>query len=62
MSHWSGVIFRSGMSTLKESGWWKLIHDSPPEDLIASVPSKIFPLWIKVKPNLVEIKKKNYNR
>ena len=41
MSHWSGVIFRSGLSTLKESGWWKLMKDLPPADLIASVPSTI---------------------
>ena len=41
MSHWSGVIFRSGLSTLKESGWWKLMKDLPPADLISSVPSSI---------------------
>ena len=41
MSHWSGVIFRSGLVTLKESGWWKLISDEQPRDLLASAPNSI---------------------
>ena len=41
MSHWSGVIFRSGLTTLKESGWWKLISDELPRDLLASAPSSV---------------------
>ena len=41
MSHWSGVIFRSGLVSLKESGWWKLISDEQPRDLLASAPSSI---------------------
>ena len=44
MSHWSGVIFRSGLVTLKESGWWKLISDNAPTDIISNAPSK----YIKV--------------
>ena len=41
MSHWSGFIFRSGLTSLKESGWWKLISDEPPRDLLAIAPSTI---------------------
>ena len=41
MSHWSGVIFRSGLVTLKESGWWKLISEEQPRDLLDSAPSSI---------------------
>ena len=41
MSHWSGVIFRSGLTSLRESGWWKLISDEPPRDLLSSAPSSI---------------------
>ena len=41
MSHWSGVIFRSGLVSLKESGWWKLISEEQPRDLLASAPSSI---------------------
>ena len=41
MSHWSGVIFRSGLVTLKESGWWKLISEEQPRDLLASAPTSI---------------------
>jgi len=41
MSHWSGVIFRSGLVSLKESGWWKLISDETPRDLLDNAPSSI---------------------
>ena len=41
MSHWSGVIFRSGLATLKESGWWKLISEEQPRDLLSSAPTSI---------------------
>ena len=36
LSHWSGEIFRSGLSALKESGWWTLVDARLPADLIAN--------------------------
>ena len=36
LSHWSGDIFRSGLSVLKDSGWWALVDERLPADLIAT--------------------------
>lgn len=36
LSHWSGDIFRSGLNVLKESGWWALVDERLPADLIAT--------------------------
>ena len=59
MSHWSGVIFRSGLATLKESGWWKLISDEQPRDLLASAPSSISRTGQGAATNVSLLKKNN---
>ncbi|XP_029161138.1 cysteine-rich protein 2-binding protein-like [Nylanderia fulva] len=35
LSHYSGIVFKSGTNELGESGWWKLLDNDPPEILIA---------------------------
>lgn len=35
LSHHSGIFFKSGTNELRESGWWKLLDNDPPEVLIA---------------------------
>ena len=59
MSHWSGVIFRSGLVTLKESGWWKLISEEQPRDLLANAPSSISRTGQGAATNVSLLKKNN---
>ena len=59
MSHWSGVIFRSGLVTLKESGWWKLISEEQPRDLLANAPSSISRTGQGAVTNVSLLKKNN---
>ncbi|XP_015188099.1 PREDICTED: cysteine-rich protein 2-binding protein isoform X1 [Polistes dominula] len=35
LSHYSGIVFKSGTVELGESGWWRLIDSDPPEVLIS---------------------------
>ncbi len=52
LSHWSGDIFKNGCRELSEPGWWALISNRLPADLISDgeydfkVRSKIF-CWKK---------------
>ena len=59
MSHWSGVIFRSGLVTLKESGWWKLISEEQPRDLLANAPTSISRTGQGAATNVSLLKKNN---
>lgn len=62
LSYWSGDIFRSGLAVLKEPGWWSLVDERLPADLIASATANKVSsskpnqsLLIKNKPKTAEL-------